>query len=88
MTPTITAFSNSPDGGRALARDSRVRWALIPLKKSAKAIARSLTGLRALLSDEIDRVDFVNARLAVVKMSVFDRLFGSGQRFKQTMGIH
>ncbi len=28
MTPTITAFSNSPDGGRALARDSRVRWAL------------------------------------------------------------
>jgi glutathione S-transferase len=28
MTPTITAFENSPDGGRGLARDMRVRWAL------------------------------------------------------------
>ena len=28
MTPTITAFERSPDGGRGLARDSRVRWAL------------------------------------------------------------
>lgn len=28
MTPTITAFANSPDGGRGLARDTRVRWAL------------------------------------------------------------
>ncbi|MBV8635569.1 MAG: glutathione S-transferase family protein [Burkholderiaceae bacterium] len=28
MKPTITAFANSPDRGRALARDSRVRWAL------------------------------------------------------------
>ena len=28
MTPTITAFANSPDRGAALARDSRVRWAL------------------------------------------------------------
>src|SRR3569623_1375163 len=25
---TITAFDRSPDGGRGLARDSRVRWAL------------------------------------------------------------
>src|SRR4051794_10046400 len=28
MTPTITAFESSPDGGRGLARDMRVRWAL------------------------------------------------------------
>jgi glutathione S-transferase len=27
MTPTITAFKKSPDGGRGLARDMRVRWA-------------------------------------------------------------
>jgi glutathione S-transferase len=28
MTPTITAFEKSPDRGRGLARDMRVRWAL------------------------------------------------------------
>jgi glutathione S-transferase len=28
MTPTITAFAASPDRGRGLARDTRVRWAL------------------------------------------------------------
>ncbi len=28
MTITITAFTRSPDGGRGLARDTRVRWAL------------------------------------------------------------
>lgn len=28
MTPTITAFERSPDRGRGLARDLRVRWAL------------------------------------------------------------
>ncbi|HUD52991.1 glutathione S-transferase family protein [Parvibaculum sp.] len=28
MTPLITAFERSPDGGRGLARDMRVRWAL------------------------------------------------------------
>ena len=28
MTITITAFERSPDGGRGLARDMRVRWAL------------------------------------------------------------
>ncbi len=28
MTITITAFAQSPDGGRGLARDTRVRWAL------------------------------------------------------------
>jgi len=28
MTITITAFECSPDGGKGLARDTRVRWAL------------------------------------------------------------
>lgn len=28
MAPTITAFERSPDGGKSLARDMRVRWAL------------------------------------------------------------
>ena len=28
MTPTITAFAQSPDRGRGLARDMRIRWAL------------------------------------------------------------
>lgn len=28
MMPTITAFEVSPDGGKGLARDTRVRWAL------------------------------------------------------------
>src|SRR4029077_10102818 len=28
MTPTISAFEQSPDRGRGLARDTRVRWAL------------------------------------------------------------
>ncbi|NLD53619.1 MAG: glutathione S-transferase family protein, partial [Burkholderiaceae bacterium] len=28
MTPIITTFENSPDGGRGLARDMPVRWAL------------------------------------------------------------
>jgi glutathione S-transferase len=28
ITPTLTAFEDSPDGGKGLARDMRVRWAL------------------------------------------------------------
>src|SRR4051812_27585368 len=28
MRPIITAFERSPDGGKGLARDTRVRWAL------------------------------------------------------------
>jgi hypothetical protein len=31
MTPIITAFARSPDRGRGLARDMRVRWALANL---------------------------------------------------------
>ncbi len=28
MTVTIAAFEHSPEGGKGLARDTRVRWAL------------------------------------------------------------
>ncbi|MCK5746365.1 MAG: glutathione S-transferase family protein [Oricola sp.] len=34
MTPVITAFENSPDGGRGLARDMPVRWALEEAEQS------------------------------------------------------
>ncbi|WKB54413.1 glutathione S-transferase family protein [Eleftheria terrae] len=34
MTPTITAFERSPDRGRGLARDMRVRWALEEVKQA------------------------------------------------------
>ena len=33
MTITITAFERSPDGGKGLARDTRVRWALEEVKQ-------------------------------------------------------
>jgi glutathione S-transferase len=33
MTITITAWDRSPDGGRGLARDTRVRWALEEVKQ-------------------------------------------------------
>ena len=32
--PTITAFKRSPDGGKGLARDTRVRWALEEVNQS------------------------------------------------------
>lgn len=34
MTITITAFERSPDGGKGLARDTRVRWALEEVGRS------------------------------------------------------
>lgn len=37
MTPTITAFERSPDGGKGLARDTRVRWALEEVGQPYKA---------------------------------------------------
>jgi hypothetical protein len=47
MTPTITAFERSPDGGKELARDTRVRWAL------EESALRSSSGV--LQGDEGDR---------------------------------
>jgi glutathione S-transferase len=34
MTITITGFEQSPDGGKGLARDTRVRWALEEVDQS------------------------------------------------------
>src|SRR5258708_9148100 len=36
MAITITAFERSPDGGKGLARDTRVRWALEEVGQSYK----------------------------------------------------
>jgi glutathione S-transferase len=36
MTITITAFERSPDGGKGLARDTRVRWALEEVEQPYK----------------------------------------------------
>ena len=46
MTPTITAFERSPDRGRGLARDMRVR--LLP--DDANARARAITRMFAALN--------------------------------------
>jgi glutathione S-transferase len=45
MTITITAFERSPDGGKGLARDTRVRWALEEVKQPYEV---RLVPLRAL----------------------------------------
>jgi glutathione S-transferase len=45
MTITITAFENSPDGGKGLARDTRVRWAL---EEVGQAYEVRLVSFRAL----------------------------------------
>jgi glutathione S-transferase len=44
-TPTITAFERSPDGGKGLARDTRVRWAL---EEAGQPYAVRLVSFRAL----------------------------------------
>ncbi|HEX8233156.1 MAG TPA: glutathione S-transferase family protein [Caulobacteraceae bacterium] len=46
MTPTITAFANSPDRGRGLARDMRVRWALEEVGQPYDVRLRSFAELK------------------------------------------
>jgi glutathione S-transferase len=46
MTPTITAFERSPDGGRGLARDMRVRWALEEVGQSYKVRLVSFSAMK------------------------------------------
>jgi glutathione S-transferase len=46
MTPTITAFERSPDGGRGLARDMRVRWALEEVGQSYDVRLVSFTEMK------------------------------------------
>jgi glutathione S-transferase len=45
MIPTITAFERSPDGGKGLARDTRVRWAL---EEAGQPYAVRLVSFRAM----------------------------------------
>lgn len=45
MTPILTAFERSPDGGRGLARDTRVRWAL---EEAGQAYAVRLVSFQTL----------------------------------------
>ncbi|MCX2725714.1 glutathione S-transferase family protein [Roseibium salinum] len=45
MKPTITAFERSPDGGKGLARDMRVRWALEETGQDYEVRLRSFSAL-------------------------------------------
>lgn len=47
MTITITAFERSPDGGKGLARDTRVRWALEELGQPYKVRLVSFAEMKA-----------------------------------------
>src|SRR3982750_4604767 len=46
MTITITAFDRSPDGGKGLARDTRVRWALEEVGQPYEVRLVSFTALK------------------------------------------
>ena len=46
MTPTITAFANSPDRGQGQARDMRVRWALEELGQPYDVRLVSFDGMK------------------------------------------
>jgi len=46
MTITITAFERSPDGGRGLARDMRVRWALEEVGQPYQVRLLSFTAMK------------------------------------------
>lgn len=47
MTITITAFERSPDGGKGLARDTRVRWALEEVGQPYDVRLVSFAGMKA-----------------------------------------
>jgi glutathione S-transferase len=47
MTITITAFERSPDGGKGLARDTRVRWALEEVGQPYDVRLVSFEGMKA-----------------------------------------
>jgi glutathione S-transferase len=46
MTITITAFERSPDGGKGLARDTRVRWALEEVSQPYKVRSVSFRAMK------------------------------------------
>src|SRR3984957_7186378 len=47
MNPIITAFERSPDGGKGLARDMRVRWALEEVGRPYEVRLVSFTEMKA-----------------------------------------
>jgi glutathione S-transferase len=47
MIPTITAFEHSPDRGKGLARDMRVRWALEEVRQPYEVRLVSFTEMKA-----------------------------------------
>jgi glutathione S-transferase len=46
LAPTITAFERSPDGGKGLARDTRVRWALEEVGRPYKVRGVSFSAMK------------------------------------------
>ena len=46
MTPTVTAFERSPDGGMGLARDTRIRWALEEVGQNYKVRGVSFAAMK------------------------------------------
>ena len=46
MIPTITAFKSSPDRGKGLARDMRVRWALEEVGQAYKVHLVSFSAMK------------------------------------------
>lgn len=46
MTPTLTAFEDSPDEGKGMARDMRVRWALEEVGQAYDVRLLSMTALK------------------------------------------
>lgn len=47
MQPIITAFEQSPDGGKGLARDMRVRWALEEVRQPHGVLLLSFAAMKA-----------------------------------------
>jgi len=50
MIPTITAFERSPDGGKGLSRDTRVRWALEEVGQRYHVRPVSFAAMKVILS--------------------------------------
>ena len=61
MTITLTAFERSPDDGKGLARDTRVRWALEevgqPLPGFWRATSLGIRSACLLVEDRVHRMD-------------------------------
>ena len=58
MTPTITAFEQSPDRGKGLARDMRVRWAFEEVGQPYSVRLLSFAALNLLEAKAVNYVHF------------------------------